>query len=130
MILADTSVWIDFFDSKDNEKVQLLESSLELEESIAFTGVILQEIFQGVNSKRERNVIEECFIPFIELYPQRSTYLLASDLYRDCRGHGFTIRSSIDCLIAACCIENDCKILHKDRDYDYICRVSNLRAAI
>ncbi len=37
--------------------------------------------------------------------------------YRALRQRGFTIRRTIDCLIATFCIENGHQLLHKDRDF-------------
>jgi predicted nucleic acid-binding protein len=48
-------------------------------------------------------------------------------LYRTTRRAGFTVRSSTDCLIAACAIRSDVEVFHRDRDYVAIARVSTLR---
>ena len=125
MVLVDTSVWIDFLAGRENPAVAALIALLEAEEDIAYTGLILQELLQGV-PEAEQAVVENHFQPFIELTPVRSTHLLAARIYRDARKRGFTIRSSIDCLIAACAIEHDCAVLHNDRDYTVIARVAPL----
>ena len=51
----------------------------------------------------------------------------AAALYRSCRAQGITVRSIIDCLIAALAIDEDIEILHHDRDFDAIASVSPLR---
>jgi predicted nucleic acid-binding protein len=53
-------------------------------------------------------------------------YLDGVDLYRRARRAGITIRSGVDCLIAACAIRHDLTALHHDRDYAAIARVSEL----
>ena len=40
----------------------------------------------------------------------------------------FTVRSGVDCLIAACAIRHGLEVLHCDRDYDALARVSALQA--
>lgn len=127
MVLVDTSVWIDFFSDKESREVSYLTEAIESEESICYTGVILQELFQGIQSSKERNFIENSFLPFVELFPSRSTYKLAAELFRKSRKAGHPIRSSMDCLIASCCIENGALILENDRDYEFISQVSKLR---
>lgn len=127
MILVDTSVWIDLFKGVQTSEVTVLEERIESEESITYSGIILQELFQGVNSARQRTMIEDCFSSFLELFPQRSTYLLAAMIFRESRAKGHPIRSSIDCLIASLAIENGCAFLHKDRDFNYIEKVSRLK---
>jgi len=48
--------------------------------------------------------------------------------YRTGRALGVTIRSSVDCLIAACAIRNGLPILHSDRDFDAIARFTPLQS--
>jgi predicted nucleic acid-binding protein len=127
MIFVDTSVWIDFFKGAELAEVTKLEQLLNSEESISYSGIILQELFQGVNTSRQRKLIEECFTHFLELFPQRSTYLFAAKIFRESRSNGHPIRSSVDCLIASLAIENDCRLLHKDRDFKYIEDISPLK---
>jgi predicted nucleic acid-binding protein len=127
MVLVDTSIWINFFKGIETNETLTLENLIEAEESISYSGIILQELFQGVNSTKQRNLIDDFFSPFLELFPQKSTYLLAARIFRESRSNGHPIRSSIDCLIAALAIENNCKLLYRDRDFGYIAEVSKLR---
>jgi predicted nucleic acid-binding protein len=46
---------------------------------------------------------------------------------RTARRAGLTVRSSVDCLIAAAALRNDLEVLHRDRDFDALSRVSGLR---
>jgi predicted nucleic acid-binding protein len=52
----------------------------------------------------------------------------AIKLFRQARRAGVTIRSSVDCLIAACAIRHDLEVLHRDRDFAALASVSELRA--
>ncbi len=47
-------------------------------------------------------------------------------LYRAARRQGISIRSSVDCLIAACAIRNHLTVLHRDRDYTFLTRIAPL----
>ena len=40
-----------------------------------------------------------------------------STLYRSLQRDGVTIRSSMDLLVGAWCIENDCTLIHSSRDF-------------
>ena len=53
-------------------------------------------------------------------------FLSAAEIYRQGRRRGITIRSTIDCLIAAIAIENSIPIWHRDRDFDDIARYTPL----
>lgn len=127
MVLVDTGVWIDFLAGRETPEVDMVFSLLENEEAISFTGSILQELMQGCPDDITAAAIETRFGPFIELFPRRSSYQLAAKIFRDCRKHGYTIRSSVDCLIAACALEHDCHVHHKDRDFDFIEKVCGLK---
>src|SRR5947209_1861349 len=45
-------------------------------------------------------------------------FLDAAEIYRLARRKGHTIRSSVDCLIAATAISKDVPVVHLDRDFD------------
>jgi predicted nucleic acid-binding protein len=51
----------------------------------------------------------------------------AARLYRTARTRGVTVRSSVDCLIAARALPHDLEVLHRDGDFDAIARVYPLR---
>lgn len=55
------------------------------------------------------------------------TYLRAAQIYQGCRRKGNTVRKTVDCIIAAICIENSLALLHKDSDFDRIRACAGLR---
>ena len=63
----------------------------------------------------------------IYLPMDQSTFLLAANIYLTLRSRGITIRNSVDCMIAAVCIEHKAHLLHNDRDFDYIASVFGLQ---
>lgn len=107
MILVDTGVWIDFFAGRDCPEVVELARLISEGAEVLIMGVVLQELVQGCSTDRQAEKLTRRFDPFTEIFPNRTTHLLAGKLFRDCRAHGFTIRSSVDCLIAACAIQSD-----------------------
>ena len=64
--------------------------------------------------------------PIVESPLTDEVFRLAVDLYRSARRAGFTVRSSVDCLIAACALRSSLTVLHHDRDFDALARVSTL----
>jgi predicted nucleic acid-binding protein len=44
------------------------------------------------------------------------------------RRGGLTVRSSIDCLIAACSMRHDLEVLHRDRDFAALAGVTALKS--
>jgi predicted nucleic acid-binding protein len=50
----------------------------------------------------------------------------AAAIYRLCRSKGETVRSLLDCLIAAVALRVGAEVLHEDADFDVISRHSGL----
>ena len=67
-------------------------------------------------------------LPIVESPLTAEVFEGAVHLYRSARRAGRTIRSAVDCLIGACAIRHALIILHRDRDFDSLARVSPLRA--
>jgi predicted nucleic acid-binding protein len=121
MILADTSVWIDFLNGINSRHRRLLHRLIEDDEDLCLTGVIVTEILQGIKEEKDFKTVQATLLEFPIYHPRGTeTYLKAADIYRQCREKGKTVRKTIDCIIAAICLENDLMLLHKDRDFDRI----------
>jgi predicted nucleic acid-binding protein len=128
MILVDTSVWIDFLNGADSAHRHLLHRLIEDEEDIAIAEIILTEVLQGIQDERDVQRTQEYLLAF-PIYPPRGipTYLQAAWIYRACRKQGETVRKTVDCIIAAICLENNLTLLHKDSDFDRIAACVGLR---
>ena len=127
MTLVDTSVWIDFFSARNTVQGAALESLIEQREDLCLCGVILTEVLQGIRDDKQHKRTESVFTNLIYYPMDRSTFLLAANIYRSLRSRGVTIRNSVDCMIAAVCIEHKIQLLHNDRDFDYIADVFDLQ---
>ena len=55
------------------------------------------------------------------------TFEHAAQIYRACRRKGFTVRNTVDCLIAATCLEAGTDLYQNDRDFEAIAKVRGLR---
>jgi predicted nucleic acid-binding protein len=125
MTLVDTSIWIEMFRRRDPLD---LEAEVDFDELVTCLPVI-QEVLQGFRDEAAYRRAEEAMLslPRVESPMTEQVYRAAVDLYRTGRRTGHTIRSSVDCLIAACALANDLEVLHQDRDYAAIARFSRLR---
>lgn len=127
MTLVDTTVWIDLFADRNTPQVSLFESLIIGREDICLCGVILTEVLQGIRDEKEYSKTRAVLSNLIYLPMEFNTFLLAADIYRSARSKGITIRNSVDCMIAAVCIENTIPILHNDRDFDLIAKEFELK---
>ncbi len=112
MIVVDTTVWIDFFNGAGTPEDRHLQQLIAAGQSLALTDLIFCEILQGIRDDAA--------------FEQMRGILLAYPILI-CRRRGLTVRKTIDCLIAALCIEADVELFHKDSDFDAIARVAPLQ---
>ena len=96
----------------------LLESAIDQRDDLCLCGVVLTEVLKGIRDDTQYQQTESVLANLIYLPMNRSTFLLSADLYRRLRSRGITIRNSIDCMIAAVCLEHQAYVLHNDRDFD------------
>jgi predicted nucleic acid-binding protein len=125
VILVDTSVWIEVF----RERRPLdLESVLDFAEVVSCLPVV-QEVLQGFRDETayRRARAAMLALPIVESPLSEAVFVEAAELYRAARRSGVTVRSSVDCLIAACAIRQDLEVLHRDRDFAALAEVSALR---
>jgi len=121
MILVDSSVWVDFLRGEKSVPSKILHHLIESEEDISITEIILTEILQGIKEDRDFQAAKDYLLNFPIFSPQGiETYLKAARIYRECRKRGKTVRKTVDCIIAAICIENDLVLHHNDSDYAQI----------
>lgn len=123
MILADTSVWIQF------QRGQLGGPLSELELlSLVTVPPVIQELFQGLADRPGLDRFRESVLALPRLADPvpLNMYLEAAEIYRDLRRRGITVRSSVDCLIAAIAIANRVAVWHVDRDFDAIAKHTRL----
>lgn len=128
MYLVDTSVWIDYLRNQNNPAVRLFKKILNQGVSFGLTSNIYQEILQGAATKEDFEQLSTYLETQRFYHPNDPvlTYRAAAGLYFDCRKKGYTIRSTIDCLIAQLAIEYDLFLLHNDKDYISIKQVTPL----
>ena len=121
MILVDTSVWIDFLRGGKSVYRDTLHKFIEEEQDIAITEIILTEILQGIRKDKDFQSVKSYLLEFPIYSPvSPDSYLRAAGIYRDCRKRGKTVRKTVDCIIAAVCIEKNLTLFHNDTDFDLI----------
>lgn len=127
MIVADTSIWIDFFNGPRTASVEKLERALE-ERLVIVGDLILMEVLQGFRRDDEwlaaKLALDE--LPF-EPMVGREIALMAASNHRKLRAAGITPRKTIDVLIATFCVENNHALIHADRDFDWIAKPLGLK---
>lgn len=130
MILVDSSVWIDYFRGVTSRETDRLDSLLG-EQALIVADIVLAEVLQGFPSDRDFNSALGIFstMPTVEI-GGRDVAIQAARNFRRLRGHGVTVRKTVDTLIATWCIANDVRLLYSDRDFDPFVAHLGLRSAM
>ena len=116
MILVDTSVWIDFLNSRRGPTGDELERLIRSNAPAVLTGVVVSEVLQGL--KQDVDLVTRILTHWPLVEPEGLvTYEAAAAIYRMARGRGVTL-STIDALIAALALENDAALFSLDRDFE------------
>jgi predicted nucleic acid-binding protein len=127
VIVVDTTVWVDFFRGSDEPHVAELIALIKQDAGVALTDVILTEVLQGLRTDQQARRVEQRLRAFDILRLWRlDDFTRAAGLYRTARAKGYTVRRTIDCLIAAVCIREQVPVLHNDADFDRLAEVTPL----
>ena len=127
MTLIDTSAWIEYL--RDGEVLVADAVERLLAEGGALTEPVAMEVLAGARSGRHGDQLRS-LLGTVALLPVGSQdWADAALLYRMCRVNGVTIRSMVDCLIAAVAIRHDVPVLARDRDFLALAEHTPLRLA-
>ncbi len=99
--------------------MEFLDALLLTPMIVGITDLIYMEILQGARNEAGFEKLQTYFSTqqFYRFEEPQSSYEAAALMFFRCRRQGITVRSSIDCLIAQCALENELILLHHDKDF-------------
>lgn len=115
-MFIDTSVWIDFFNHNRHQK--LIQTGLT-ENTLCTCGIVLVELLQGANDKKELENIRAFFKGLIALPMEEKLYEACGLLQNKIRKNGHIIPVT-DAIIATLCLEHNIPIYSKDRHFKQV----------
>ncbi len=126
MWLVDTSAWVEVFRRPARITLGRMVDDADL---IVTCLPVIQEVLQGFDDDRAHGIARTAMhaFPCVESPLGAAVVDQAVDIYRRARRSGVTVRSSVDCLVAACAVRHGLTVVHCDRDYGAIARVVSLR---
>jgi predicted nucleic acid-binding protein len=126
VIVVDSSVWITAFSKRPPFR---LEELVRIDEIVTCLPII-QEVLQGVDDDYMFEDMRDLLYDLRAIDDPMTGELFheAILLFREARKKGVTVRSSVDCLIAASAIRHGATVLHQDRDFDHLARVTSLKS--
>ncbi len=117
MILVDSSVWIDYFNGKQNQSSEFLDAILGVE-NIIMGDLIIADVLQGFRNENDFKKAKSLLLAFdVHQLLNEEMALKSAENFRLLRKRGITVRKTIDSIIATYCIENQISLLHSDKDF-------------
>ena len=130
MLVVDSGVWIDFFNGAPSPARATLRRLLaDGDTEIVVPDLVLFEVLRGFRHERHYLQAEQLMQGLtVESTGGAALALKAAQHYRSLRAAGITVRSAVDVLVAAFCIDRGYALLHADRDFDAFEAARGLRA--
>jgi predicted nucleic acid-binding protein len=101
-VLVDTSAWVEYLRGTGSPHSIWIRGAIRAETPLGWTDPVLYELTAGARSARRAEELRALLLrgPMLAVVGLQD-WEEAAKLYRSARSKGLTIRSSIDCLIAA-----------------------------
>jgi len=128
-VLVDTSVWsfaLRRDAPPDSKATQALTRSIQRQDILFSTGIILQELLQGFRGPKHRTSIIEYFSELPLIVPNVTDHIDAAVLQTTCHRRGIHV-GTIDALLAQLAIAQDLELLTTDYDFVMMARYEPLR---
>ena len=120
-MIVDTSVWIDYFAAPESTAARWLADNVAANATVIVPEVVLMELLIGTTDESKAALRRRLLQRFdIEpLAPLRDAEDAAA-IHRRCRRCGDTVRSLVDCQVAAMALRLGVTVAHRDRDFEVI----------
>ena len=130
LVIVDTSAWVEYLRATDSAVHRTLRSAIESGAPLATPAPVVMELLAGCTTEQAVREIQSLLARFEILEVEGLVdFEDAALIQRTCRRAGETVRSMIDCLIAAVALREDRALLTVDRDFEVIARHVGLRLA-
>jgi predicted nucleic acid-binding protein len=118
VVIVDTTVWIDYLRGAENPETHWLDRELQ-RQRLGLTDLILCEVLKGIHDQNAFARVQANLLKFHVFQTGGSALAVAAaQNHRDLRQRGYTVRKTIDCLIATFCLQAEHELLHRDHDFD------------
>ena len=128
-LFVDTSVWslaLRRDTPPETVETQALALALSGRSQVMTTGLVLQEVLQGMAGPKLRGSLIEKFSSLTFLVPDKADHIEAADLRNTCRRAGVQV-GTVDALLAQLCIRHGLTMLAADQDFRYMAKHVPLR---
>jgi len=112
MVVADTTVWIEFFNDPESDEKHAIDLLID-ENELALVGPVLSELLQGCRTAGEANTILDHVSALTFLEMDFSLWRRTGELSSSLRRRGTTV-PHMDIVIAVLAMEHDAEVFTTD----------------
>ena len=130
-MIVDTSAWVEYLRRTESPHDLCLEHAVRTGSAIATPAPVVTELLTGCRAEAEALELLRLIDRFEILIPDSlGQFRNAAVIYRTCRRAGSTIRSIIDCMVAATALDAGRPLLARNRDFRAIARHTGLELVV
>jgi predicted nucleic acid-binding protein len=118
--LVDTSVWAEFFRGRGTLSNQRFDRLIASDPGqILSCPPVRMELAVDPDDLRRQRLLK-AYDGFVTTDVVADDFDLAAEIYRATQRRGYTVRSQIDCVVAAIALRCETTLVHNDVDFDRI----------
>lgn len=127
-VVVDTSAWVEYLRRTGSPHNVAIRKAIRRTEELLAVEPVYLELLAGPRNDAGVRGIHRFVNQFevVTIAPLVDS-MLAAELYRACRRKGESVRTMIDCLIAAMALRLGAAVLAKDHDFEVLARHTPLR---
>lgn len=126
-MIVDTSAWVEYLRATGSAPHRTLRARIESGDALATPAPVVMELLAGCRSEEAAERLRRLLARFEILEVEGlADFEDAALIQRTCRRSGETVRSMMDCLIAAMALRERRPLLAIDRDFERIARYAPL----
>lgn len=130
-MIVDTSAWVEYLRKTGSSTHLALRAEVDAGRPIATPAPVVMELLAGSRTESEGQRLLRLLSRFEILVPDSlGDFQHGALVYRMCRRAGSTIRSIVNCMVAATAIEEDRPLLARNRDFEMIARHTELELVV
>lgn len=130
-MIVDTSVWVEYLRRTESAFDLCLDAEIQAGRPVATPAPAVMELLAGCRTEPDVLKLTQLLSRFEVLVPDSvADFQHAALLYRTCRGAGYTVRSIVDCLVAAAALRTQRPLLARNRDFEVIARYTGLELVV
>jgi hypothetical protein len=130
-LIIDTSAWVEYLRGTGSPHDHALEKAIREGDPIATPAPVVMELLAGCPGDPAAAKLQRLLARFEILEVEGLVdFEDAALIQRICRRGGRTVRSMMDCLIAAMAVREARPLLARDQDYEVIAERTDLRLVV